>query len=556
MKKFFMILSMLVFTRYFYNTEIVLAQDSSGYKQAVRSFSKENFQRHLNFLGSDLFEGRGTGTIGGNLAAKYLALEFEKLHLKPIGSNNTFYQYIPMHGSYPLPSSKLILFLKNDSKKLSLSSDYLMYVSGEQTYIPVPLPLVFVGYGIVAPEYDYNDYQSVDVEGKIVVFLEGEPFSNDPDYFDGSKSTIYSMPEAKQRIALSRGARGTILIPNVQSDNNFDWSEKIQSFSFENVTLAYSVSSNLSIMINPEIANALFEDSGYTLQDIYRMHQEDKMRSFELSTKISFEGEYKERDFVASNVVGMLEGSDNTLKDSYILVTAHYDHLGVGPAVKSDSIYNGVYDNAVGVSAVLEIARVFGLYPDLSKRSIIFLLVTGEEKGLLGSTYYCDNPVRPLYKTIADVNIDGLSLFDEMKSVVGVGSEYSTLKDYLERVVKGFDIKVVQIPPQFTQTEAYSKSDQFAFARAGIPSILLMEGTDYVHISKEEGIGKMIEYITKYYHTPFDDLSLPINYDAALQHIQLIFSLVYELSNSLTEPEWNSNSPFINARLRSDAEKK
>jgi len=521
-------------------------------KAGEPSFSKEMLQRHLQFLGSDLFEGRGTGEMGGNLAARYLALEFDKMKLLPPGNNSSYYQYVPMHGSTTLPESKLVITGEHDTTALAIGANYLLYKGGEQTFIPAPVQLVFAGYGIVAPEYDYNDYQSVDVEGKIVVVLEGEPNSDDPAYFDGERPTVYSYPESKQRIAISRGARGCIIIPSMYTN----WEVQKKNFAFEDVTLAYSVTGNLSILMNPASAEKLFAGSQYSYEEVFRMHLQNRIISFPLKTQLTFKGEFKERDFVSPNIAGMIEGSDPELKDSYIIISAHYDHLGIGPAVKGDSIYNGVFDNAAGTAALLEIARAFSALPVPPKRSILFLLLTGEEKGLLGSTYYTENPLVPLYKTAADINIDGIALFDRFKSIIGVGAEYSTLNEFLIKTASANNAGISEIPPQFQNYESFSKSDQAAFASAGIPSILVSEGIDYENISKEEGLKQFINYSENIYHSPFDDLNQPMNMDAALQHIKIIYDLCIMLSQSDKAPEWYPGSPFINARLRSQAEKK
>jgi hypothetical protein len=527
--------------------------DSSALtKKTNPSFSKEALQRHIQFLGSDLFEGRGTGTMGGNLAAKYLALEFDKLKLLPPGSNETYYQYVPMHGSISLPESKLNVSDGQGTVPLVTGKDYLLYKGGEQTFIPAPVQLVFAGYGIVAPEFDYNDYQSLNAEGKIVVVLEGEPGSDDPEYFAGNKPTIYSYPESKQRIAISRGARGCLIIPSPF----INWDEQIKNFSFEDVTLAYSVTGNLSILLNPAVAGVLFKDSQYSYDEVCRMNAQNRIISFPLKTSLTFNGEFKERDFVSPNIAGIIEGSDPELKNTYIIISAHYDHLGIGPADKGDSIYNGVFDNAIGSAALLELAKAFSSLPVAPKRSILFLLLTGEEKGLLGSTYYVENPLIPLYKTIANVNIDGIALFDRFKSIIGIGSEYSDLNDYLSETAAENHVGITDIPSQFVDYESFSKSDQMEFALAGIPSILVSEGIDYEHISKEEGLKEFINYSKNIYHTPFDDLNQPMNFDAAVQHLNILYDLCYMLLQSEKVPEWYPGVPFINARLRSQAEKK
>ena len=309
-------------------------------------FSKDNLRASLNFLGSDSLQGRGTGSIGEEIAAKFIANNFLEMGLKPLGADNNYFQYIPMHGSIPQDQSELAIHYTDTSYSFKLNRDYLLYTSGEQTFISSSSPLVFVGYGIVAPEFDYNDYQQIDVQGKIAVFLEGEPISNESFYFKGEAPTIYSLPEAKQRIALGRGAVGSILIPSKKNYTDEQWVNTVSEFSFENVTLASSVNKNLSILINPAAAQNLFFNSLFDLNDVYKMHDENNMRSFHLNCELSFKGLFKERDFLSPNVIGLLEGSDAQLKDSYIIVSAHYDHLGIGAKIKGDSIYNGVLDNA------------------------------------------------------------------------------------------------------------------------------------------------------------------------------------------------------------------
>jgi hypothetical protein len=528
-------------------------QDNTAEKQEL---SNENLRKHTFILGSDEFEGRGTGESGGDKAAQYLAEEFRKLNLIPVGDNNTYFQNIRMHGGKPLSSSELILHSGSEKAYFDLWDDYLLYYTGDQTFIPSPVELVFAGFGIVAPEYDYNDYQSINVEGKIVVFLDGEPKSNDELFFDGEKPTIYSYPDVKQRVALSRGARGSIFIPGYDQSFSSNWERLKREFSFEDITLAYSVSNTLALLFNPESAKQLFAGSKFSLDDIYNFDSNDYMQSFEMNSRLSFKGEFKERDFIASNVIGMIEGSDNKLKDSYLIISAHYDHLGIGVPVDGDSIYNGVFDNAIGVSSLLEIARMFSLEEDIPKKSIIFLLTTGEEKGLLGSRYYTDNPVVPLYKTIANINIDGIALFDNFKSIIGVGAEYSTLSDFLFEAAKSNSLNLVNIPEEFRKYDAFSRSDQVAFANAGIPSMLVMEAPDYVNLLREEGLLKFINFSENIYHTPFDDLNQEMNFDAAVQHTELIFELCKILANSDEQPEWKDNSPYLNIRLRSIAEKK
>lgn len=529
------------------------AQDNKTFYSAFDSISSDSIKKHLSILADDSLSGRGTGTIGGNAAAKYISDQFSSYQLNKLESENNYFQNIPMHGSIPLPSSELTLYSKDDTTYLELSEDYFLYRSGQQTFTPVSLPLVFVGYGIIAPEFDYNDYQSVDVEGKVVVFIDGEPLSTDEDYFDGNIPTIYSNPESKRRIAISRGAAGTIQIPMYDFEG---WDRIKKSFQFEDITLAYSVSSSLSILFNPNAADYLFPNSGYSFNDVRKMHIENRLESFPLETKIKFRGAFKERDFISPNVIGMIGGSDPELKNTYLIISAHYDHLGIGTPVKGDSIFNGALDNAIGVSVLLELASAFSGLEIKPKRSILFMALTGEEFGLLGSSYYVDNPITPLHNTIADINIDGVAMFRDFQDIVGIGSEYSTLEKSLKETADRYDLLIENIPAQFKNFDAFYKSDQLAFAIAGIPSILILEGVKNKTKSEEEVLQAFIDYYLEKYHTPLDDINQEIDYQAASKHAKILFDFCYHLANNSEVPQWKPGSPFINARLRSISEGK
>ncbi|MBI9072610.1 MAG: M28 family peptidase [Melioribacteraceae bacterium] len=527
----------------------LLSQSSFNNRSLI---DKNKLKRHLEYLGDDLFEGRGTGELGGDLAAKYLAVMYNRLNLTPVGDNGTYYQYIPMHASKTLKSSRLKIYQNNEESELELGEDYLLYNSGDQTFIPMLAELVFVGYGIIASEYDYNDYQEIDVEGKIAVMLSGEPHSNEHDFFTGDYPTIYSYPESKQRLASSRGAKGSIIISNPLENDNKEWEHLKIQFSFEDIKLAYTITNNFGALLNYESAHKIFKNSRYKFADVLEMHKSNSIKSFELGTEITFNGNFANRDFIAPNVIAKIDGTDPELKDEYLVISAHYDHLGLGTPVNGDSIYNGIMDNAIGCAAVLELARV--LSSAVIKRSVLIILVTGEEKGLLGSTYYTGHPVVPLHKTIANINIDGIAAYDNFKSIIGVGRELSSLNSTLKKVAILNGLKVVNIPPQFKQWESFNRSDQMAFAKAGIPSILTMDGPDYINKSRDEGIQHLIDYNMNIYHTPFDDLTQEINYEAAVQQIEFIYDLCIELLNAEETPEWNSGVFYNNARLQSIAE--
>jgi len=518
----------------------------------IDEISIDSIKTHVRILGDDKMQGRATGAEGERRAGDYILAKLKAYNVAPAILNRSYIQNLPLHGSTPLASSEMTLFHGDKQQSLHLGDDYVLYHSGAQDYIPKPTPLVFVGYGISAPEFDYNDYQNIDVRDKIVVYVAGEPFSDDPSYFGGNQPTIYSYPESKERLALSHGARGSILVPDPYM--KAAWDAKALQFSFEDVRLAYSATTQLGIMMNPMSAGALFANSPHSLEDIFKMKRRHTIRSFDLHAKLRFRGTFKERDFLSRNIISLVRGNDATLRDSYLLISAHYDHLGIGTPVHGDSIYNGVADNAMGVAALLEMARLFQQQPP--KRSLLFLFFTGEEKGVLGSTYYVDNPVRPLYKTIANLNVDGLAIFDAFRSIVGYGAALSSLGDILNRTANALGLQTSTPPSQISRLESYARSDQIAFAKSGIPSILIMDGLNYEHLSYRDGLKKQIEWMQHIYHTPFDDLSQPINWDAVQQHCRVLVSFVQNCADDKNAPQWLPGSPYLNARLQSIAEKR
>jgi hypothetical protein len=525
-----------------------------SYQGIAQNIDTSYIKKHLEYLASDSCEGRATGSAGEQRAAEYIKKHLTKFNLQPAYDNNSFYQQVPMHGSIPLPDTELKIYLDSIFYSLVLNKDYLLYNSGASTFLPTPLPLVFVGYGIIAPEYDYNDYQEIDVEGKIVVFLSGEPFSDDPEYFNGPMETIYNNPDSKQRLAISRGASGSILLLKPE-DRKWDYWQR--QFQFEDVSLSYSVSSNLSILLNPNIAKDLFKIEKYDLEKIYELHKTNRMISFELTSKLSLKSFYDQRDFVAKNVVGLLQGNHDKLHDEYVLLSAHYDHLGIGPAVSGDSIYNGAFDNAAGVSVLLELARNLASQKNLLKRSILFVFTTGEEKGLLGATYYTDHPLKALYKTIININIDGISSFDETNDFIVFGIDYSDIGKLVQTVLNKKSLALYNSPEfHLMEMESINRSDHFAFAKAGIPFLVVLEGLNYRNTTKEAGLQRLLNWQNTIYHTPRDDLNQPVNYAAVKQHTALLLDLCITIANSDEAPQWQKDSPFLLRRLQSIAERR
>jgi len=518
--------------------------------------SRELFRRHISRLGSDEFLGRGTGQKGGILASEYLSAQFKEIGLTNPADLINYHQNVPIHETQLLESSKLEFITNSDTIIPQLSIEYLVHKSELNTLINKKVNLVFVGYGIVAPEFDYNDYRNVNVANKIAVMFSGEPISEDISYFYGKSASKYSQIDIKRQIALSHGAKACIVIPNPNEFSYDYWANLIHDYSFSELSLAYSPSDLLTILIIPEIAERIFKNEKIDYDSLVHNFHNNKLISFEMKSEMSFKGNYKDRSFVSSNIIGFIEGSDEKLKDSYVLVTAHYDHLGVGPALRNDSIYNGVLDNAMGVSAVLEIARIIKSQEVKPKRTIIFMLTTAEEKGLLGSIHYITNPIFPLYKTIANINIDGIAFIDNFKSVVGIGANLSDLGSQIDKTTEKLDLYQENFPQEFKEIESFNRSDQIVFASCGIPAVMVMDGTDYVHINRNLGLARLREYMFSVYHTPFDDLKQLVNYDASMQHINFLINFINDTANTDIEPQWKEWTNYNYERMKLINEKR
>ena len=519
------------------------------------SISAEEIRRHTVVLGSDALEGRAPGTRGGRLAAGYIADVLERLGIRPAGDDGSFFQQVPLHANRPLGSSRCVITSLGESRILELGSDYLLFTTGAQTWLPRAVPMVFVGFGIVAPEFDYNDYADVDVGGKVVVYLAGEPPSNDDEFFDGPAESVYAAPETKQRIALSRGAVGSVLIPS-RDCRGICWERLQREFAFEHLTLAYALPRHLSLVLHPNLAPTLFSEALYDFDRVRKMESERTLRSFHLPVTLTFEGSFAARNFLAPNVVGKLEGGDPRLAETAVVVSAHYDHLGVGPEVDGDSIYNGVVDNALGVAGVLEMARVLVSRPTRPRRSVIFLFPTAEEEGNLGSTFFLDHPPLPLSRIVANVNVDGLAHRAAFDEVVGIGGELSDLGDMLRQAAAGLGLEVVRPEAVATGHEAYARSDQAAFAAAGVPAILVNEGFGWRGTGRDEAIRRTAEWLATVYHTPGDDLAQMLDFEASRRHCEVVLALLLAVADASESPQWQPGVPYAYQRLLSVADER
>src|SRR5580765_977969 len=444
--------------------------------------------QHIKTLSSDEFEGRGPGTKGEDLTVAYLTDQFKKLGLKPGNTDGTYIQKVPLVGITPTPAT--LTFKKaGESKQLKWKDDVVAWTKHVAESASITnSDVVFVGYGVVAPEYNWDDYKGLDVKGKTIVMLINDPpvadaanpAELDAKTFGGRAMTYYGRWTYKYEIGAEKGAAAVLIIHETgPAGYPFDVIQNKVTEQFDLVTPDKNMGRvAIEGWITTDQGRALLKMGG---QDFDQLKKQAATRDFKpvpLGVQASMTIKNKLRTIDSKNVVAKLEGRDATLKNEYVVYTAHWDHLGVGPAVNGDSIYNGAQDNASGTAGLLEIAHSFAKLPAPPKRSILFVSVTAEEQGLLGSEYYAVTPVYPLAKTLANINIDGLNVHGRTKDLILVGLGASDLDDYARAVAaeQGRLVKADAEP----EKGFYYRSDHFNFAKQGVPALDPDEGVDYL----------------------------------------------------------------------------
>ena len=524
----------------------------------------EELRRHVEALGSEIMAGRGTGQEGGRRAAAYLASELEALigehgggatGLQPAGSDG-LRQPVPIHGATVLAATRLELVAPDGSSRaLRLGHDYVL-ADTLPLVLAQPVEMVFVGYGISAPDQDYNDYRDVDVSGRVVVFLEGEPASEDPQFLDGERLSEHAAPERKFLTALGYGARGAVLIPSPLDGFASDWERVQRAYAGEQLTLASRLVHRFNLWMRLEAASLLFEGAERSFEELLQGVSEGRVSSFPLRTRLRFESAMRERDFTADNLVVRLPGRDPLLRAQHVVISAHYDGLGVRPAAGAGSepvVHPGVVDNASGTAALLELVRRFSAGP-APARSLIFLFLTGEEHGRLGSRHWVDHAGVPVRDLVANVNIDGLSVLDTTDEWVGIGADLSTLGELLRESLHRQDLRLGRMPFGLATRQPFTASDQLSFAEAGVPSILVMEGLGFRTLRGDVGWRRFVEWGRTRYHSPRDDLDQPLRWDAMAQHVEVLERFVRHVADSPQEPRWLPHTPWLAERLRTLAE--
>src|SRR5258705_3925324 len=517
---------------------IVGAISTTGLSQQRRSINPEideaKLRAHIKFLSDDVLEGRGTGARGGEIAAKYIAAQMEALGLKGAGANGSFYQPVSLVGVKADSATKLTISGRDGKESFKFADEFVAFTGAQTDEVDVDADLVFVGYGIDAPGYRWNDYKGdpSDYRGKILVMLVNDPpaTSEEPGLFGGRTLTYYGRWTYKYEEAARRGAAGVILLHTDESAG-YPWSVVRTSNGSWRFDIARGQNEATPFL---QFRSWMTDDAAHRLmrlagQDLATLRSQAATRNFQpvklgLKGKINLKSEVKR--VAAPNVVGILEGRDAKLRDQYVVYSAHWDHLGVGaPDKTGDTIYNGAVDNASGVASVLAIAEALAKLPPAQqpRRSSLFLFPTAEEQGLLGAEWYAKHPLVPLAKTAANVNLDSMNVLGLTHDFIPLGAERSTLQTVVYDVAGERGMRVS--PDTRPEQGSFYRSDHFPFAKVGVPSISLKEGDDYVGRPKGWGAEQFKAYNTAHYHQPSDEYSDSWDFRWMIQEAELALAI-------------------------------
>jgi len=466
---------------------------------------KERIREHVKYLSSDEMEGRGTGQRGGDLAADYIAKQFASYGLKPAGDNGTFFQNVPMVGVRTLPDTTF-KFLESSGKSFEAKNltDFVTNNENQTETADIDAPIVFVGYGIKAQEYDWDDYKTVDLHGKVALLFVNEPSSDDPDFFKGKALTYYGRWAYKFEETARRGAVATLIIHRTDLAS-YGWEVVRNSWGTERSYLNRDETPKLQAAswIQLQVAQRLVGLVGLDLDKMFQRAQMKDFKPLQLPVRLKAHVASNLRPFVSRNVLAMLPGADPVLGKEAVLYTAHYDHLGIDPSLPGDKIYNGANDNATGCGILLDLARVWAGMPMAPQRSILFASVTAEEQGLLGSEYLGKHSPVPPGKISVDLNFDDVPPLGTPEEVEVSGADRTTFYPLVQATAKDFGLAIR--PDPRPEAGHYYRSDHFSLARVGVPSFSINEGIKFAGRPAEWGEAQAKDYTEHRYHQPSDE---------------------------------------------------
>lgn len=508
--------------------------------------SAERIRAHVEFLADDLLEGRAAGSRGYDLAARYVATQFDLLGLKPAGVNRTWFQPIEFLEASPvIPAGRMELLREGRTITLESAKDFLPSVNYFDAQSTLTAGLVFVGFGVSAPERNYDDFAGVDLQGKIAVVLSGAPPT-----FPSTARAHYSSAQTKLPALVKRGAAGILTIRTPWDERLFPWSSLVQSswrpamrwLDANGVPADAYAQIKRSATLGPTGAAALFEGAPKSLEQVFADAKAGRTQSFEFEgTRAMLGGQTLTTKRTSANVLGVIEGSDPVLKNEYVVLTAHLDGLGRGAAVNGDSIYNGAMDNATGIGIMLEVARALTASRSRPKRSILLAAVTAEERGLLGADYFAEHPTVPRDAIVANVNMDMPVSVVPAADFVAYGAEHSTLGAVAARAAKAEGYALT--PDPRPDEAVFVRSDQYPFVRRGIPALYIDNGER----SREPGVDVKAlyeDFTRNRYHLPSDDAQQKIDYGSLAALARVNVRVVTDVANARERPRWNPGDFF------------
>ncbi len=517
------------------------------------AISGDSILQHTRILSSDEYEGRAPGTKGENLSVAYIEDQFKKAGLLPGNPEGTYIQKVPLVGITPEPDFILKFKKGNQEQSLRFKDDFVAWTKKVVEEVKVDsAPVVFVGYGVQAPEFNWDDFKGADLKGKMLLMLVGDPplpdladpNKLDPKVFGGKAMTYYGRWTYKYEMGAKLGAAGVLILHETEPAG-YPFSV-VQSKVTEQFDLA-SPDNNMSRAaiegwITRDQAEKLFAMAGRNYDVLKKEALSRDFKPVTIGLNASASVHNKIRRIESRNVVGKLEGSDPKLKDEYVLFTSHWDHFGIGPEINGDRIYHGALDNAAGVGGLIELAKAYKALPQMPRRSMLFLSVTAEEQGLLGSAYYVQNPLYPLLRTAGVLNMDALNVHGKTRDVTITGMGATELEDYAAQAAAGQG-RVVK-PDPMPEKGSYYRSDHFPFARQGVPALSCSSGMEF--IDKPDGFGKDLteKYIAHDYHKPSDVIKPDWDMSGAVQDLQFYWLIGYRVAQADKHPEWKPGAEF------------
>lgn len=513
-------------------------------QSAAPVFTAENFRAHVAFLADDLLEGRDTGSRGHEIAARYVASQFESYGLKPGGTNGSWFQQVPLQKTTRVAGRGSVTIIgPKGEKKFAYADNVLTGIGAREKDVDLEAPLVFVGYGLEDKRFGLDDYKGLNVKGTVVVLLRGYPKGLPSE--EGAH-----MSASKAKVAQKHGAIGTITIATLQFEKVFPFVKMLEYSNDPNYEwleadgLPHSEAPLVRVggFLNKPAAELLFAGAKRSFADVRQEADKEQgaPHGFKLPSRIRIEGANQAERITSPNVIAILPGSDPQLANEYVVLSAHLDHLGIkdipNAAPGADKIYNGALDNGAGIATLLEVARAAASAPNKPRRSMLFLASTGEEKGLLGADYYAHFPTVPIDQIVGNVDLDMPLLTYEFTDVVAFGANHSTIAKFVEQAVAPMNVKLS--PDPFPEQGTFTRSDHYQFVRQGVPAVFLMTG---LANGGEQAWG---DFEKNFYHTPQDDMSQKIDWKAGAKFAEANYRITRAMADSQTPPLWYAGDYF------------